>query len=289
MPTLAEFSLSGTGSQVEEYLRQLPERCPDLRKLRLVRFGIPVDFNHLENYLKSFSKLRSVDLDGISDSAMTNGVFVHLASLPLSELRMKKLITSEMINLAHRQLAGRLFPNLAHLELRLKWRAAMMLVSTLTVLRELRLDLESADTHHKAFQAIGTLTELRVLVLRTDIEVQRSISREELLIIGKLHKLRDLTISGALTLDNTVIDDDLVSFLSSFPAAESILINAFQASVIPSSATIALATTSTRLQSYAFNAAWDPAFIQPSTPPLFAKLQDMTCKCLHYPDAPAEG
>lgn len=289
VPTLAEFSLFGTGSQVEDYLRQLPERCPDLRKLQIGRFGTPIDFNHLEDYLKSFSKLHSVDLDGMSDNAMTNEVFVHLASLPLSELRMKQLITSEMINLAHRQLSGRLFPIVAHIELKLEWRAAMVLVPTLTVLRELRLDLESADTHHKAFQAIGTLMELRVLGLRTDVEVQRSVSREELLAIGKLHKLRDLTISGALTLDNSVIDDDLVSFLSSFPVAESICINAFQGSVISSSATAALATTSTRLRYYAFSAIWDLNFVQSHTPPLFPNTKIMHYKRLHLADVPPEG
>ena len=173
----------------------------------------------------------------------------------------------------------------------MEWRVAAMLLPTMTTLRELELMLEPSDTDYKALQAIGTLTELRQLTLTAAWE-PKSLSREELLAIGKLHKLRNLWITGysTLTLNSSVTNDDLVSFLSSFPEAENIDINAFYTSVIPSSATIALATTSTQLRSYAFNATWDLAFVQSTSDPLFLELKVVYFRGLHYPDPPpAEG
>lgn len=291
VPGLEEFELYGVKSLFEGYLRQVPERCPNLRKLCVGHIGNPHDFDRLEDYLKKFSKLRSIDLTGMSDRTMTDEVFVHLASSPLSELHMNKPITFEMIDLTYGQLPGRLFPSLAHADLRVKWRVAAMLLPTMTTLRELELMLEPFDTGYKALQAVGTLTELRHLTLTAAWE-PKSLSREELLAICKLHKLRNLWITGysMLTLDSSVTNDDLVSFLSSFPEAENIDINAFYTSVIPSSATIALATTSTQLRSYAFNATWDLAFVQSTSDPLFLELKVVYFRGLHYPDPPpAEG
>jgi hypothetical protein len=77
----------------------------------------------------------------------------------------------------------------------------------------------------------------------THFQIERNVSREEILAIGHLHKLRNLAISGlgALTLDDSVTNDDLVSFLSSFPDAEKIAILIFQTSLITSSAIFASA------------------------------------------------
>lgn len=93
---------------------------------------------------------------------MTNEVVVYLAGLPLSELHMDKLITSEMVDLTDRQIRGRLFSTAVRLGLRMEWHAATTLVPTFINLRELKLELVSADTSHETFQAIGTLTQLRV-------------------------------------------------------------------------------------------------------------------------------
>jgi hypothetical protein len=287
---LAEFNIVARALRPEDYLRQLPERCPDLRKLCVLKHRIPVDFSQLKDYLKKFSKLRSIDLGGMSDSAMTNEVVAYLGGLPLSELHMNKLITFEMVDLTDRQIRGRLFSTAIRLGLRMEWRAATTLVPAFTNLRELKLELVSADTSYETFQAIGTLTQLRRLDLTADSESGRDLSREELLAIGKLHKLRNLAISahGTLTLDNSVTDDDLVSFLSSFPEAESIRIHGSRVRLIPSSATIALATTSRRLRHYRFDAIWDSDFIQSYTPPLFPKLDDLCCNGIRCTDMPAE-
>lgn len=297
VPTLEEFRLHIhrrprlQRHSEEDHLRRLPDCCPNLRKFCVDRGIYQIDFHRLEDYLKKFSKLRSVNLNGMSDNAMNDEVFSHLAGLPLSELHMSKPITFEMIDLIHERLPGRLFSTVAHIGLKMEWRVAATLVPTLTALRKLKLELVSADTDHKVFQAIGTLTGLRGLDLAIAFQTRSTLSREELLAIGKLHELRDLTISGDgnLNLDNSVTNDDLVSFLSSFPEAESMSIFAFQSSLIPSSATIALATTSTRLRHYAINAVWDMDFVQLHTPPLFPKVQHMFYKRLHYPHMPAEG
>jgi hypothetical protein len=288
---LGEFRIVARASQPEDYLRQLPERCPDLRKLCVLKSRIPIDFSRLKDYLKKFSKLRSIDLGGMSDSAMTNEVVFYLGGLPLSELHMNKLITSEMVDLTDGKIHGRLFSNAVRLGLRMEWRAATTLVPAFTNLRELKLELVSADTSHETFQAIGTLSQLRGLDLTTVSVSGRDLSRDELLAIGKLHELRNLAISthGTLTLDNSVTDDDLVSFLSSFPEAESIRVHASRVKAIPSSATIALATTSTRLRHYRFDAIWDSDFIQSYTPPLFPRLDDLCCNGLRCTDMPTEG
>lgn len=269
---------------------QLPERCPNLRRFWIDYTVFRIDFRRLRDYLKKFSKLRSVNLNGMSDNAITDEVFSHLASLPLCELRMKRPITSEMADLVYQQLGYHsLLPNVGDVDLKMEWRAAAVLIPALTTLRKLKLELVPGDTSHGAIQAIGTLTNLRELDLSTAYQITITLSREQFLAIGKLHKLRDLTISGALTLDKSVTDDDLVSFLSSFPEAECICINAFQASLIPSSATVALATTSTRLRYYAFSAIWDLNFVQSHTPPLFPNTKIMHYKRLHLADVPPEG
>jgi hypothetical protein len=152
VPTLEEFAFYNSIPQGENYLRQLPERCPNLRGFYFGRHTFYIEFNRLGDYLKRFSKLQSVDLEGISDSAMTDEVFIRLASLPLCEIHMKKLITSEMIDLAHKRLEpDSSFSNAGYLDLRMEWRAATMLVPTLTTLRRLELTLVSGDTNHKAF------------------------------------------------------------------------------------------------------------------------------------------
>jgi hypothetical protein len=292
VPTLEVFQLYGSLARVEGYLRQLPERCPNLRELCVFHLSTPYDFDRLEDYLKKFSKLQSIDLTGMSDRTMTNEVFFHLASIPLNELRMDVPVTSEIIDLAYRRLGtDRLFPNVTQVGLRMECHAATTPLPTLTTLRELKLQLVSADTNHNALQAIGTLTNLTVLHLTTVWEPGKSLSREELLAIAKLHKLRNLRINGydTLVLDNSVMDDDLVSFLSSFPEAESISIDAFRTSLIPSSATIALATTSTRLRNYEFRASWDLGFVESDPPPIFPRLENMYYKRLHCSDVPAEG
>jgi hypothetical protein len=89
-------------------------------------------------------------------------------------------------------------------------------------------------------------------------------------------------------LDDSVTNDDLISFLSSFPEAENIAIEAFQTSLIPSSATIALATTSPQLWYCRFSATLDLSFVDSSTPPLFPNLKRMFNNRLHYPDIPTE-
>jgi hypothetical protein len=295
VPTLEVFRLCGittTTSQAENYLRQLPERCPDLREFCVDHCSDHIDFERLEDYLKQFSKLRNIDLYGMSDSAMTDEVIIHLASLPLLEIRMKKCITFKMIDLAYRRLvSGSLFPNVGYIDLKMEWRAAAMLVPTLTTLRELKLELPSGDSSYKVFQAIGTLTELRNLYLMTHFQIERNVSREEILAIGHLHKLRNLAISGlgALTLDDSVTNDDLVSFLSSFPDAEKIAILIFQTSLITSSAMIALATTSKRLRYCGFRATLDLGFVDSSDLSLFPNLDNLSIRRLHYPDIPTEG
>ena len=139
------------------------------------------------------------------------------------------------------------------------------------------------------FQAVGTLTELRDLNLSAFCYPDKSLSREELLAIGKLRKLRSLKLASQLTLDNSVTNDDLVSFLSSFPEAEIIIIDASHSSLIPSMATIALATTSTRLRRYVFNAILDLGFVESSVTPAFPRVEAMYFARLHCPDVPAEG
>jgi hypothetical protein len=173
----------------------------------------------------------------------------------------------------------------------MEWRAATMLVPTLTTLRRLELTLVSGDTNHKAFQAIGTLTELRYLHLDTAYPQEKRLHREEILAIGKLHKLRHLEISGGSTLnmDNSVTNDDLIGFLSSFPKAERIEIRAFSTSLIPSSAMIALATTSKRLRFCEFFPPLDLGFVDSSTPLLFPKLEEMYCRRLYCPEVPTKG
>jgi hypothetical protein len=69
---------------------------------------------------------------------------------------------------------------------------------------------------------------------------------------------------------------------------KSIAILAFETSLIPSAAMIALAMTSTRLQYCRFYATLDLRFIDTSTPPLFPNLNDLGIKRLHYPDVPIE-
>ncbi|KAG9846939.1 hypothetical protein KCU98_g6063, partial [Aureobasidium melanogenum] len=293
VPTLEEFRLYNFIPEAEEYLQQLPEYCPNLRKFCVGPSPVRrLEFDQLEIYLKELPKLRALDLNGMSDDTMTDKVFLHLASLPLWELRMQKPVTSEMIDLACERLgSGNLFFNVHFVELKMEWCAAAKLIPNLTTLRKLRLDLVSQDTNYRSFQAIGTLTELRDLHLTIAYQTQRSLSREEILAIGQLHKLRNLKIlgGGALTLDESVANNDLVSFLSSFPAAEYIYIDAFRSGLIPSQATIALATTSTRLESYTFLANWDLGFAESSTPPLFPKLQTMFYQHLRYQNIPVEG
>jgi hypothetical protein len=292
VPTLEVFQFYGFKERAEDYLRQLPERCPNLRELRVRRLCDRYDFDRVEDYLRRFSKLQSVNMTGMSHTTMTDEVFFYLARLPLDTFRMDKLVTSEIIDLAYRRLGtDRLFPNVAQVGLRMEWRSATTLLPTLTTLRELELQLVSADTNHNALQAIGTLTNLTVLHLTTAWESGKSLSREELLAIAKLHRLRNLRINGyeTLVLDKSVTDDDLASFLSGFPKAESIEINAFQASLIPSSATIALATTSTRLRNYEFRASWDLGFVESDPPPIFPRLENMYYKRLHCSDIPVEG
>jgi hypothetical protein len=292
LPTLQCFRLYGITSQTENYLRQLPGCCPDLRELYVNHFDVDrLDFHRLEDYLKKFSKLRIIGLQAMSDSAMTDEVFVLLASLPLCGLYMKRLITSEMVDLAYRRLGSdSLLTNVSNVDLRMEWRAAAMLVPALATLRELLIELPSDETNHKAFQAIGTLTGLTDLYMITTFHIERGVSREEFLAIGNLHGLRNLTIFGGplLTLNNSVTNDDLVSFLSSFPEAESIAIEALQTSRIPSSAMIALATTSPRLWYCGFKATLDLTFVDTCTTPLFANLEDMCFGRLHYPGVPTE-
>jgi hypothetical protein len=292
VPTLEVFRLYGITSQAENYLRQLPECCPNFRELCVTNFDVDrLDFQRLEDYLKKFSKLHTMNLQGMSDSAIDDEVFVHLASLLLCELHIKKLITSEMIDLAYRRLGSdNLFLNLGSIELRMEWRVAAMLVPALTTLKELIIELPSDDTNHKAFQAIGTLTQNTDMHLITTYHIERTVSREEILAIGDLHKLRNLTIYGGimLTLDNSVTNDDWVSFLSSFPEAENIAIEAFQLSHIPNSAVIAVATTSPRPWYCGFNSTLDLRFFDSCTPPLFANLETMRIKRLYYPDVPTE-
>ncbi|KAH0388555.1 hypothetical protein KCU92_g835, partial [Aureobasidium melanogenum] len=293
VPTLEEFRLYNFIPEAEEYLRQLPEYCPDLRKFCVGRSPIRrLDFDRLEIYLKELPKLRALDLNGMSDDTMTDKVFLYLASLPLWSLRMQKSITSEMVDLACERLgSGDLFANVHFVELKMEWCAAAKLIPNLTTLRKLKLELVSRDTNYRSFQAIGTLTELRNLHLQIAYQTERSLSREEILAIGQLHKLHSLTIlgGGALALNGSVTDDDLVSFFSSFPEAENIYIAAFNANVIPSSATVALATTSTRLLHYTFMATWDVNFAESSTPTLFPKLQTLQYRHLFYRDISFEG
>jgi hypothetical protein len=290
LPTLGVFRLHGITSQAENYLRQLPECCPNLRELCVSYSDVNrLEFHRLEDYLKKFSKLHTVDLQGMSDSAMTVEVFVHLASLPLCELRIKKLITSEMIDLAYRQLrSDSLFPNIGFVDLSMEWRVPATLMPALTTLKELLIELPSDDTNHKVFQAIGALTELTNMHLITTYHIERTVSREEILAIGNLHKLRDLTIYGGsmLTLDSSVTNDDWVGFPSSFPEAENIAIEAFEISHIPNAAVIALATTSPRLWYCRFSATLDLGFFDSCAPPLFANLETLRIKRLHYPDLP---
>jgi hypothetical protein len=168
VPTLEVFQFYGFKERAEDYLRQLPERCPNLRELRVRRLCDHYDFDRVEDYLRRFSKLQSVDMTGMSDTTMTDEIFFYLACLPLDTLRMDKVVTSEIIDLAYRRLGtDRLFPNVAQVGLRMEWRAATTLLPTLTTLRELKLQLVSADTNHNALQAIGTLTNLTVLHLTT--------------------------------------------------------------------------------------------------------------------------
>ncbi|KAH0368604.1 hypothetical protein KCU65_g3809, partial [Aureobasidium melanogenum] len=293
VPTLEEFRLHNFIPEAEEYLQQLPEYCPDLRRFLVGHSAIRrLDFDRLELYLKEFPKLRALDLNGMSDDTMTDKVFLHLASLSLWELRMQKPITSEMVDLACEQLgSGNLFANVHFVELKMEWCAAAKLIPSLTTLRKLRLELVSHDTNYRSFQAIGTLTELRNLHLKIAYQTQRSISREEILAIGQLHNLQSLAIlgGGALTLDESVTDDELVMFFSSFPDADNIYIDAFDNTLIPVSATIALATTSMRLRFYTFMAIWDIEFAESSTPLLFPKLETMQYKLLSYQGISIEG
>lgn len=54
VPTLEEFGfVSIRASRPEDYLRQLPERCPDLRKLWVGNSDIPIDFSHLKESLRN--------------------------------------------------------------------------------------------------------------------------------------------------------------------------------------------------------------------------------------------
>ncbi|KAG9846123.1 hypothetical protein KCU98_g6567, partial [Aureobasidium melanogenum] len=168
------------------------------------------------------------------------------------------------------------WPNMLFFEAGTEWGAAARLLPTMAGLRELKLDLVPSDTNHKTFQAVGALTELKGLHLALAYEAERILSREEMLAIGQLHNLRNLTILGSeLTLDEAVTDDDLVIFLSSFSEVEDVHIDAFNTTLVPSSATIALATTSTRLQHYTYTAIWDISFGESSTPLLFPELQSM--------------
>jgi hypothetical protein len=295
VPTLEVFRLYGGTSQAENYLRQLPDRCTSLRELCVNHLNVGrLDFHRLEDYLKKFSKLQSVDLSGMSDSAMTDEVFLHLASLPLCALHMNKPITTEVIDMAYRQQrSNNLFRRVVRLEIKMEWCAATLLIPTLTTLRSLTLELLSADTNHKAFQAIGLLTELRDLNLHIPLKVEKRLNREEILAIGKLHELRNLGLdndSGApLILDDSVTDDDLVNFFSSFPQAESIHIEALCTSFIPSSVTIALALTSTRLSSFHLDATLDSGFIDSSTTRLFPNLESLYLQRLYASDVPTEG
>lgn len=292
VPALGKFSLRINPQQhhVEDSLGQLPERCPNLHELEVFFTDAQHDFNQLEDYLKRFSKLRSIKLYGMSDRTMTNEVFLLLASLPLRELHLENSITFEVVDLAYRQLSGRLFPNVSYILLSMEARAAAALLPTLTTLRKLNLKLVSSDTIHGALQTIGTLTGLRELSITTALEFV-SLCREELLAIGKLHNLRNLDITGGymLELDDSNTDHDLVSFLSSFPELEEINIDAFYTSLIPSSATIALATTSKRLQRYRFYTTLDLDFTESGTTPVFSKLETMHCQYIYWPDVPAEG
>ncbi|KAH0155788.1 hypothetical protein KCU67_g8565, partial [Aureobasidium melanogenum] len=216
VPTLEDFRLHDTSKKAEYILWELPDCCPNLRKL-CVRSD-QLDFDGLEGYLKEFSKLRALDLT------------------------------------------------------------------------ELRLDLVSSDTNHKSFQAIGTLTELRELHLKLAYQPEKILSREEVLAIGQLHKLRDVEIlGGSLIFDELVTDDDLVIFFSSFPEVENIYVDAFNTNIIPSPAMIALATTSTRLRHYVFKAILDVDFAESSTPPLFPELRSMQYQHLLYWDISVEG
>ncbi|KAH0356082.1 hypothetical protein KCU83_g1189, partial [Aureobasidium melanogenum] len=290
VPSLEEFRLHNKSTEAEDTLWELPRCCPNLRKL-CVRSEPQIGFDGLEGYLKEFSKLRALDLTGMTADAMTDEVFFHLANLPLHELRMRKPITSEMVDLAYQRLgSGNLFPGLHYLEAKMEWCIAARLLPAMTRLRELRLDLVSSDTNHKTFQAIGTLTELSDLYLTTACQTGKVISREEVLAIGQLHKLRNLTILGTeLTFDEAITEDDLVILFSSFPGAEDICIDAFNTNLIPGSATSALATTSTRLQHYTFKAIWDVTFAESSTLPLFSELQSMRYQHLFCRDIAIEG
>lgn len=204
---------------------------------------------------------------------------------------MRKPITSEMVDLACQRLgSGNLFPDLDYLEAKMEWCVAARLLPGMTMLRELRLDIVPSDSNHKIFQAIGTLIEMRDLYLTIADQTEEVLSREEVLAIGQLHKLRNLTILGTeLTFDELVTDDDLVIFFSSFPEAEDIYVDAFNTNIIPSPAMIALATTSTRLRRYVFKAILDVGFAESSTPPLFPELQSMQYQHLLYRDISVEG
>jgi hypothetical protein len=217
VPTLEVFRLYGITPPAEDYLRQLPERCPNLREFCVGHSVNRLDFPRLGDYLEKFPKLRTINLQGMSDSAITDEAFVQLASLPLYKLRMQKFITPKMVNLACRRLNyGSLFPDVDYVDLRMECRAAAMLVPILTTLRKLKLELMPGDTNHEALQAIGTLTNLRELHLAINSWTGSSIGREGVLAIGKLHWLRSLDIFGRLAwdLDNSMTDDDLVSFFS---------------------------------------------------------------------------
>lgn len=290
VPSLEEFRLYNKSTKTEYILWELPECCPNLRKL-CVRSKPQIDFDGLEGYLKEFSRLRALDLTGISADTMTDEVFFHLATLLLHELRMRKPITSEMVDLACRRLgSGNLFPDLHCLEAKMEWCISARLLPNMTMLRELRLDLVSSDTNHKSFQAIGTLTELRELYLKLAYQTEKILSREEVLAIGQLHKLRDLEVLGnSLIFDELVTGDDLVVFFSSFPEAENIYVDAFNTNIIPNPAIIALARTSTRLRHCVFKANWDVSFAESSTPPLFPELQSMQYQHLLYRDILVEG
>ena len=290
VPTLEEFQLFNNSKEPEYTLWELLSCCPNLRKL-CVRSEPQINFDELEDFLKEFSRLRALDLTSISADNITDEVFCHLASLPLHELRMRKPITSEMVDLACQRVgSGSLFPDLHYFEAGMEWCTAARLLPAMTMLRELRLNLVSSDTNHETFQAIGTLTELKDLDLRVAYQTERVLSREEVLAIGQLHNLRNLRILGGrtLTIDKVVTDNDLVTLLSSFPKAEDIYIDAFKTTLIPSSATTALAMTSTQLRYYTFLAIWDLDSVESSTLPLFAKLRIMHYQYLVNRDIPVE-
>lgn len=291
IPTLEEFQLYHASRQQQPHLEislsRLAERCPNLRTLRLCSSNYPPEIHSFKDYLKKFSKLRSVDLTGMHDSTITNDVFIYLASIPLRELHMKRLVTSNMVDMAHEQLGSdSLFPNVEYIDFTMEGHAAAMLLPVLTTLRNLRIELVSGDANHEVFQAIGTLEGLRTLHLITARTAQ-SVSRDEILAIGKLRKLRNLTIYSRLTVDKSVTDDVMVSFLSSFPEVESIYINTFHNSFIPSLAMVALATTSKQLSDFSFYGTLDVGFLESiSVTPLFSRLRKMYCHRFHYPNMP---